>query len=68
MTERVSDVLEIVNELDESERLDLIRQLLDNDSLFEDLADAMVIASQQNEPTKDYETFREELRKEGRLV
>ncbi|MDP8237561.1 MAG: hypothetical protein P9X24_00595 [Candidatus Hatepunaea meridiana] len=68
MTQRVKDIMRIVKKLEEPEKNDLIRQLLGDDSLFEDLEDAMIIASQQGEPTIDYDTLIQELRKEGRPV
>ena len=71
MTERVNNVVKLVKELDEHEKLELIRQLIDDSLLFEDyedLQDALLIEARRNEPAEDYEEFIEKLRREGRPV
>ncbi len=68
MNERVNNVLEIVREMDDEERRELIRQLLDSNLISEDEEDALIIDSRRNDPTKPYRDFLEELRKEGRPV
>jgi len=71
MTERVSNVVELVKEMGEEEKLELIRQLMDNSLLFddyEDLQDALLIEARRNEPTTKYSDFLDELRKEGKPV
>jgi hypothetical protein len=59
------------NELPSGWDEERVRQILthyENQSEEEAIdEDTLSIISQQNEPTKDYETFREELRKEGKL-
>ena len=59
------------NELPSGWDEERVRQILThykNQSEEEEIAeDTLFIISQQNVQTKDYETFREELRKEGKL-
>ncbi len=68
MTDRVSNILGIVSDFDESEKFELIRQLLGDESMLEDILDLMAIISQQDETAEDYDTFIMQLRKEGRPV
>ncbi|MDP8239064.1 MAG: hypothetical protein P9X24_08235 [Candidatus Hatepunaea meridiana] len=71
MTERVSNILELVREMGNNERMELIISLLDNDLLFddyEDMQDSLIIKARRNEPTTNYMDFLDELRKEGRPV
>jgi len=68
MTERLTNVLAVVAEMDESEKIELIRQMIGNERLSEDFEDALIIALQKDEPTRDFEEFLDELREEGRPV
>ncbi|MCF7810222.1 hypothetical protein K9N50_04455 [bacterium] len=71
MTEKVANVVELVKELDEKEILELIRQLMKDNILFddyEDIQDTILIEARRNEPTTKFSDFLEELRKEGRPV
>jgi hypothetical protein len=71
MTEKVANVVELVKELDEEEKLELIQQLMNDNLLFddyEDLQDALLIEARRNEPAEDFGEFIDELRREGKLV
>ena len=68
MTKRVKNVIEAVREMDDSEKRELVRILLESGFLSEDEEDALVITSRQSEPTRSYRDFLEELRKDGKPV
>jgi hypothetical protein len=68
MSDQLKEAFEAVDVLEEEEKLAVIRRLVKDDELFEDLSDAMSIASQRKEPTRDYRQFIGELSKEGRQV
>ena len=68
MFERVENVLEVVSEMDDDEKRELIRRFIDENLLSEDDEDALIIASRRNDPAAPYSDFLEELRKEGRPV
>lgn len=68
MKERVNNVLEIVREMDDDEKQELIRHFMDECLLSEEEEDALVIASRRKDSTKPYSDFLEELKKEGRPV
>lgn len=46
---------------------DFLRKLLDDPFWYEEVVDAVAIIEGENEPTRPYEEFVEELRREGRL-
>ncbi|MDP8208148.1 MAG: hypothetical protein P9L92_15895 [Candidatus Electryonea clarkiae] len=68
MTNKVKDVIEEAREWDIEKKMELIRQILDNEALFEDLEDALSIITRQDESKTDYNDFIKELRQEGRPV
>ncbi|MDO8614738.1 MAG: hypothetical protein Q7T33_03250 [Dehalococcoidia bacterium] len=53
--------------LPDEERAVFLRKLLDDDALREDLADSIVMIEREGEPSRPFEEFVEELRREGRL-
>jgi hypothetical protein len=44
-----------------------LRKLLDDESWYEEIEDAVSIIQARGEPSRPYEEFEEELRREGRL-
>ncbi|MDP8240439.1 MAG: hypothetical protein P9X24_15215 [Candidatus Hatepunaea meridiana] len=71
MTERVTNILELVKNMGDNERLELISQLFQNDifsDIIEDVEDLLLYYSRRNEPTEDFMEFVEELRREGHPV
>ncbi len=71
MTERVTNVVELVKEMEDDEKLELISQLVGRDLLsdvIEDVEDLLLFISRRDEPATDFHDFLEELRREGRPV
>ena len=71
MTERVTNVVELVKEMEDDEKLELISQLVRRDLLsdvIEDVEDLLLFISRRDEPATDFQDFLEELRREGRPV
>ncbi|MBC8205023.1 hypothetical protein ISS30_05855 [bacterium] len=68
MFERVDNVIEVVGKMDDDEKRELIRRIIDENLLPEDDEDALIIASRQNDPITPYSDFLDDLRKEGRPV
>ena len=53
--------------LSAEEQAEFLRKLLDDPEWYEELADAVAIIEARQEPTRPYEEFREELKREGLL-
>ena len=49
------------------EQAEFLKKLLDDPEWYEELADAVAIIEARQEPTRPYEEFREELKREGLL-
>ena len=71
MSERISEIIQIVKEMGEDEKLELIHRLIGHDLLndiIEDVEDLLLFTSRRDEPAEDFEDFLKELRDEGRPV
>ena len=53
--------------LSQEEQGAFLRKLLDDPEWYEEIADAVAIIESRDEPTRPYEEFAEELRRDGRL-
>lgn len=53
--------------LSEEDRTAFLQRLLDDPDTFEDLADSIMIIERRDEPSRPYEEFHEELKREGLL-
>ncbi|MBI2912810.1 MAG: hypothetical protein HYY03_02685 [Chloroflexi bacterium] len=53
--------------LSADEQAEFLRKLLGDPDWYEELADAVAIIEARQEPTRPYEEFREELKREGLL-
>ena len=71
MTERITNIVELVKEMGNDEKLELISQLVGRDLLtdiLEDIEDMLLYVSRREEPVEDFQDFLEKLRQEGRSV
>ena len=71
MTERITNIVELVKKMDNDEKLELISQLVERDLLtdiLEDVEDLLLYISRREEPAEDFQDFLKELRREGRPV
>ena len=71
MTERITNIVELVKEMGNDEKLELISQLVGRDLLtdiLEDIEDMLLYVSRREEPAEDFQDFLEKLRQEGRSV
>ncbi len=71
MTERITNIVELVKEMGNDEKLELISQLVGRDLLtdiLEDVEDMLLYVSRREEPVEDFQDFLEKLRQEGRSV
>ncbi|MBL7190703.1 hypothetical protein ISS30_03325 [bacterium] len=71
MTERITNIVELVKEMGNDEKLELISQLVGRDLLtdiLEDIEDMLLYVSRREEPAEDFQDFLEKLRQEGRPV
>jgi len=67
-TESGSEALwAVFQKLPKAEREAFLRRLLEDEDLREDLSDSIVFLERKDEPSRPYEEFEEELRREGRL-
>lgn len=53
--------------LPEEDRDAFLAKLLEDPEIYDDIADAVIAIERRNEPTRPFEEFAEELRREGRL-
>jgi hypothetical protein len=64
---QVPEVWAAFEALSPDQRGDFLARLVEDDELREDLLDSIVMVQRRGQPSRPYEEFVEELRREGRL-